>query len=318
MRLYLAPIRGVTDYIYRDSFAKFFGGFDCALAPFVSSVKGRKIKPAFLRDLLPENNKRLKIIPQILSKNSDEFIFTAKQILDLGYDEINWNLGCPAPMVAKKQRGSGLLPHVAEIERILGKITVEFPGMISVKTRLGYLSPDEIIKLMPLFNQFPLKKIIIHPRLGVQMYKGTPNIDVFESCIAATKHPVVYNGDIVDLQTYKSLQIRFPDIGDWMVGRGALRNPYLGLGIKEQEYTVSREKLLAFHDELMRRYVERLEGPAHLLGRMKGVWCYFAGIFINDNKVLKRISKAWTLEKYKDAVQKNFEQEELVFLGYTA
>lgn len=318
MRLYLAPIRGITDYIFRDSLSQFFGGFDCAVAPFVSSVKGRKIKPAFFRDLLPENNRRLPTIPQILSKDCDDFIYTAQQLFDLGYGEINWNLGCPAPMVANKQRGSGLLPYPEKIEQFLEKVTTLFPGLISVKTRLGRQSPDEIMKLIPLFNQFSLKNIIIHPRLGVQMYKGVPDIDAFEACFALSKHRVVYNGDIVDLNTYQALQKRFPKIEDWMVGRGVLWNPYLALGLQNKDYTVSRERLLDFHDDLMMRYAERLAGPGHLLGRMKGIWCYFARIFARERIVLKRISKTQTIEGYKDVVKLNFDQEELVFLVYTA
>ncbi len=134
MKLYLAPIMGITDAVYRETFAKYFEGIDCAIAPFVSSVASRKLKPTYLKDLFPDRNRRLPVIPQVLSKNADDFLFIAEKIGELGYEEINWNLGCPVSMVAKKNRGSGLLPFPDEIDRILEKVCSDWPHELSIKT----------------------------------------------------------------------------------------------------------------------------------------------------------------------------------------
>jgi len=229
--LYLAPIRGITDAIYRQTFMRYFGGFDCAVAPFLTTFHGATIKATHLTDLLPENNTLLPVIPQILSKNPDNFIGVAQELYDLGYGTVNWNLGCPYPRVAKKKRGSGLLPFPEEIQTFLDKIKI-IPNSLSIKLRIGRRNPDEIFDLLPIFNTFPLTEIIIHPRTGEQMYNGSVDLDVFAQCLEKSDHPIVYNGDINDIKTFRALEERFPQIKRWMIGRGALADPFLPEEIK--------------------------------------------------------------------------------------
>lgn len=314
MKIYLAPIKGITDCVYREAFANHFKGVDLAYAPFVSSVSSRKIKSSHLIDLLPANNKRMKVIPQVLSKDPDDFIFMAEHVFELGYDEINWNLGCPTPMVAKKERGSGLLPYPDRIEAFLAKVTARFPQKISIKTRLGRHDADEILTLMPIFNRYPLKSLIIHPRLGVQMYKGEVDLDGFTASTKLNKLPLIYNGDINNLEMFNNLQERFSEISGWMLGRGVLKNPYLPAMIKKEKVEISRSALLAFHDEIYAGYLGILEGPGHQVARLKGFWFYFSHIFQNRKACHKRITKAKSVQQYLDSVKINFEEEELIFL----
>ncbi|HKL86846.1 MAG TPA: tRNA-dihydrouridine synthase family protein, partial [Treponemataceae bacterium] len=221
--LYLAPLHGVTNYVYRNAVSRHFTGIDAAMAPFVNSINSEtayaKGRGNHFKDLIAENNKGLHIIPQILSNDFKSFIETATSIKELGYSEVNWNLGCPFPMVTRKKRGSGLLPHPDIIEQFLSEICSKLDMHISVKVRLGLKEPTELTALMPIFNSFPLQKIIIHPRIGTQMYKGTVNIDGFSHAAKLSKHPVMYNGDITNAETFFSLQKRFPDITEWMIGR---------------------------------------------------------------------------------------------------
>lgn len=315
MKIYLAPIMGITDVIYRQTFAKYFDGVDCAIAPFVCSVESRKLKPNYLKDLFPDRNSGMTVIPQVLSKNADDFLFIAEKIGELGYNEINWNLGCPVPMVAKKKRGSGLLPYPDQIDSILEKVCAKWPHKLSVKTRLGRNSPEELPVLIEIFDRYPLKELIIHPRLGVQMYKGHVDLGGFENCLAKTRHQVVYNGDIVDVDFLFELQKKYSSVNDWMIGRGLLTNPFLaqkcrgnGTQFNSGSY---RKILLQFHNDLFNQYEDILFGPAHLLGRMKAIWNYLGQIFEDSHQIIKKILKCTQIEQYSNYIANIFEDKEL-------
>lgn len=296
--LFLAPLRGITEAPFRTLFTRFFSGFDLAVAPFINTYQGNKIKPTHLRDLLPENNQALPVVPQILSKNPDNFISVARILCDLGYTTLNWNLGCPWPMVANKMRGSGLLPYPDKIDAFLEKVHC-LPAAISIKTRLGRRDPNEIFDLLPVFNRYPLREVIIHPRTGTQMYRGTVDLDTFGRCLEQCRHPVVYNGDITCLADFQGLTERFPQISAWMIGRGALANPFLPArikGIALPDDPLAR--IVAYHDALFAHFSEKQSGPGHILGHMKGIWLYLAGSFSDGGKLLKKIQKTHSIEGY--------------------
>lgn len=309
--LTLAPLRGLTDAIYRNTSARHFKGFDNSIAPFLSTFQGTKVKSAKLDELLPENNKDLVVVPQILAKHPDQFVVLADMLSDLGYETINWNLGCPYPMVANKKRGSGLLPFPNEIDAFLEYIQ-RMKGTLSIKTRIGRHTPDEIKELLTIFNKYPLTELIIHPRLGVQMYKGHPDLDTFSYCLDHSTHPVTYNGDINTLADYNRLHERFPRVSQWMIGRGALANPFLSEQIKGIFIAQDQiKRLQQFHDDLFNQYTERLSGSGHLLGRMKGVWYHLADRLIKRKKSLKKIQKTRNIDNYQKLVATLFSKEQL-------
>lgn len=307
----LAPLKGVTDALFRNTFAAFFKGVDWAVAPFLSTTRGPRIKPSHLKEVLPENNPTMPVVPQVMSKRAENFLPLAMALLDLGYETVNWNLGCPYPMVAKKGRGSGLLSNPDVIERFLEQVSRVMPGQISIKMRLGRNRTDEIFELLPILNQYPLKEIVIHPRTGVQMYKGTPHLDVFEQCLGICRHPVTYNGDIVDPENFHILRQRFPLIKTWMIGRGAVANPFLCGAIKGQgvEEAKKNELFKQFHDELYRGYAHKLYGPSHLLNRMKGLWGYFEKSFVQGRDLRKKINKTRKTDRYEKIVNDFFNQQ---------
>lgn len=310
--LILAPLRGLTDSTYRTVFSRFFPGFDSAVAPFITTYQGNSIRSSRLQDLLPENNLHLTIIPQILAKNPENFLKIANILADLGYEKVNWNLGCPYPMVANKKRGSGLLPHPDRIAAFLDTIQSS-PLSLSIKTRIGRAHPDEIMKLMSIFNQFPLTELIIHPRTGIQMYKGNVDLETFQACLEASDHPIVYNGDINTVNDYNQLSERFPTVAGWMIGRGALANPFLPGQIKGLSCNANHMQTLAsFHDTLFHHYCENLSGPGHILGRIKGVWFYLSHSFVDGNKLLKKIQKTTRMSQYEHIVKSAFEHQELL------
>ncbi|MDM8514720.1 tRNA-dihydrouridine synthase family protein [Desulfobacterales bacterium HSG16] len=307
-KLYLAPMRGLTDHIFRNTFFRFFSGFDTAIAPFVPTVQGKRIRPNLIRGLMPENNTGIPVIPQILGKSADDFIFMAKRLDKFGYDTLNWNLGCPFPAVAKKGRGSGLLPYPDKIDAFLEKTVPGISQKISVKVRLGRHKPNEIFKLMPIFNKYPLKEMIIHPRLGIQMYSGQPDLDTFGLCLEQSRHPVVYNGDIRSYADFLRLSEKFPAIDRWMIGRGVLINPFLADIIKKgsDDFVDKPAMMKQFHDALFEAYQAVFCGPAHLVDRMKGFWLYFGQAFSDSETVVKKINKTREPEKYKAIVNDFF------------
>jgi len=315
-KLYLAPLQGLTEEVYRNTWAACFEGIDLAITPFISLVGGDEVKPSRIKDVYPEKNKAMPVIPQVLGKDPDQFIPMAKCLFDLGYDEFNWNLGCPAKTVAKRQRGSGMLPFPERIEDILSYIIPKIPNKLSVKIRLGYHDPDEVYKLMPVFNKFPLTEIIIHPRIGKQMYDGSVNLDYFDYCLEASNHNIVYNGDIFTVEDYDRLSERYPAIDRFMLGRGVLKNPLLPALIKNREkvFDTSPMKLFKhFHDLLLQNYSEQIVKERNLLNRMKEFWGYFCYSFKNSEQVFKQIAVSQSMNEYKEVIVKLFEIDNLIF-----
>ena len=303
--LYLAPLRGVTDVIYRNTYAKYFDGIDLAVAPFITTHAGRRIKPAHVRDLRPEDNRYMPVIPQVLTKSAEDFITLADHLFDMGYGVINLNCGCPFPQVANKGRGSGLLCDPDSLDRLLDTILSRISNRLSIKTRLGRHDAAEIHTVLPIFNRYPLESVIVHPRTGSQMYSGTPDLTAFAWCLASCRHPVVYNGDITDLKGFQALEQRFEGVAGWMIGPGLLANPFLPGRLKNDQAADEIQKtnrFRRFHDTLFERYRDRLSGPRHLLDRMKGLWKYFAQGFQDSETTRKRIHKARTIEQYQAAV----------------
>ncbi len=304
--LILAPIRGITDCHFRTIFAKHFPGFAGALAPFINPQHFSHCQIKQFKDLLPENNQELPVTPQLLHNKPEDFLFVSECLADLGYTEVNWNLGCPAPMVAKKRRGSGLLPYPDQILCFLDKIVPKLPVTLSIKTRLGLHAPQELLTLLPKLDSYPLSEIIIHGRLGSQLYKGEVDKESVAICVQQSKHSIVYNGDIKTKDDFTHLQSEFPSIIKWMIGRGALANPFLIEEIAGKQKTANLLRVQDFHDELYECYQTILSGQAHLLGRVKQLWVYLSAIFPEQQKVWKQIKKCTTTKRYTKTIHELF------------
>jgi len=306
-KLILAPIRGITDCHFRSLLQTHFPGFDSALAPFINPQRHSSFNPKHLKDVLPDANKLLPITPQLLHTDVHDFLFLAHRLHELGYKEVNWNLGCPAPMVTIKRRGSGLLPFPEQIVSFLDHVIPKLPMNLSIKTRLGFEKKDELLSLLPRLDDYPITEIIIHGRLGKQLYRGDSDPEAFGQCLTRSKHSIVYNGDINSVGKLRSLQKQFPEINKWMIGRGALSNPFLAGEIKGLYAASNIQQLEAFHQDLYDRYKELLSGPSHLLGRMKQLWSYLYVFFPNQPKSWKKIKKCRTEPQYQQIVEGLFE-----------
>ena len=282
-----------------------------AIAPFISSSKKMKPKNNLLRELHPDKNTGIPTIPQIMSSNPDDFTQLANALYNIGCGTVNWNLGCPFPMVVKKGRGAGMLCYPDRVESFLEKTMPAIKPNLSIKLRIGLKYPDEVLQLMPIFNQFQIEELIIHPRTGVQMYEGVVDLDIFEQCLGLSKHRVVYNGDIDSLEKLEMLSQRFGSIDRWMIGRGLIGNPFLAEKIKfdtEKPYDEKIKIMRAFHNNLFDEYSKILSGPSHITNKMKEIWTYMESFFENGGKIQKKINKTHHRDDYIDVVNKIFSE----------
>jgi len=304
-----SPLQGFTDFRFRNAFHKHFGGIDTFYSPYIKLNGKLIVKGSYERDILPENNTTLEVIPQIITNDAEEFLFVTKYVQQFGYKELNWNLGCPYPMVAKCGMGSGLISNTSQIEHILKRVHNETDIVVSMKMRMGYDNPTEILEVFPILDQYPIKNIAIHARIGKQLYKGGVDLDSFQKCLNHTKHKIYYNGDITSVTKFKELQERFPSIDHWMIGRGLIADPFLPFMIKNNttEYPKKRFEIFeAFHDEIYREYDAYLQGPTPIRMKMLGFWEYFSESFSDPQKTYKKIKKAGNAKNYEKIVKEIF------------
>jgi len=307
-----SPLQGFTDFRFRNAQQKYFGGIDTFYAPYIRLNGKFKIKSSYERDLLPENNTTLTVIPQVITNDAEEFLFVAKYVQSLGYKELNWNLGCPYPMVTKSGMGSGLICNPTRIDEILHRAHNETDILVSMKMRMGYENSEEILHTFPILDKYPLKNVAIHARIGKQLYKGGVDLDAFQKCIDVAKHQLYYNGDITTLAGFKAMKERFPSITHFMIGRGLIADPFLPQMIKDNttEYPKDRWKIFGeFHDEIYQQYDAALSGPTPIKMKMLGFWEYFSQSFSDPRKTYKKIKKATNPKKYQAAVKDILDSE---------
>ena len=330
--LSLGPFQGITDAPFRNVFKRNFGGIDKFYTPFFTGIhKEDHAKNLQGEEIDPRYNDVETLTPQILSTDAEEILRFAKQCKALGYKEINLNIGCPFPRVANKKRGCGLLPYPDKVETMLNRVFEEISIKFSVKCRLGYFSPDEIEAVIPIFNKYPLSELIIHPRIGKQLYKGEADVERFKALIPYINAPLVYNGDIVSKESFERIREAVQPVGQFMLGRGLLANPFLAEQINNDSADASvasrqdtplgthrvcpptRDKTERLHNYVLDLYEDRLHhagGSPKVLGRMKELWSYLMYSFDEPQDIWRKIKKINALKEYEEVV-------ETVFQSYT-
>lgn len=315
MKFYLAPMEGITGYVYRNAYHSVFEPADKYFTPFIATNQNHKLKTRELNDVLPEHNQGQNIVPQVLSNCAGDFLLMAERLQRLGYQEINLNLGCPSGTVVAKKKGSGFLAFPVELNRFLETVCSGLPdGMdLSVKTRIGKEDPEEMCRLLKIYNQYPLTELIVHPRIQTDYYKNTPNLEVFEEVLEKSRASVCYNGDIFSEHDYNQFRERFPLAEKIMLGRGVIAGPALIGQLKGGGYakaSARRERLKTFHDRLYYGYQQEMSGDRNVLFKMKEVWSYMITSCPDSAKDWKRIRKAATRAAYEEAVASLFGKKE--------
>ena len=269
--LYLAPLEGITGYIYRNAYQKYFGGIDRYFTPFIAPAKGKPFRHRELADVRPEHNTGIMVIPQILTNHSEGFIKAAKALTDMGYDEININMGCPSGTVVSKGKGSGMLADPTKLDHFLEEIFAADICKISVKTRLGMEFADEFPDILDVLMKYPFTEVIIHPRTREDYYGGSVDLAMFDLAVERygeqTESVLCYNGDIFRASDFHSILARF-SVPSVMFGRGLVANPGLIDEIVSQKFM---EKLTfrAFHDQLLEEYRQAFHNDVNAMFRMK-------------------------------------------------
>lgn len=307
-KILLAPLQGFTDYWYRNAHSKILGGVDEYYAPYLRLDNDKSLPKRQLKDIHPDNN-TAKVLPQILVNNADDFIYLANLLSDLGYSELNLNLGCPYPMVTNRLLGSGLLNKPEIIERMLEQSLSKIKIKVSIKLRLGLDEASEIYTILPLLNQFDLTKVIIHPRIARKLYKGNADVDAFAQCLPLTKHKLVYNGDIIDIDSFKQMEAHVGHCSELMIGRGILCDVFLGRKINNENVPSGEDRievLKDFHQAIFEDIKQSTSGFSHTQNKLLHFWTYFAYNFENSKKIIKVVKKSRTEATYLTQIESIF------------
>lgn len=374
MQYYLAPMEGITTYIYRNAHARYFGGIDKYFTPFISdknfitdkniastentaydgrisaadnssrSIKknspaNKSINPRELRDILPENNAGIPLVPQVLTNHAGRFLAVADKIASYGYDTVNLNLGCPSGTVTAKKRGAGFLSVPDDLDAFLYEIYEKCPLKISIKTRLGVSDLAEWDRLLDIYAKYPIHELIIHTRLQQEFYTGMTHPEAYAKAAlrlraagTADQIPLCYNGDIVSAEslnaTVSAVNHGATHMDRIMIGRGIIQNPSLAVNLQlshsdvtacgsneiipPSDHAASKEIWRAFHDEILEGYIQIMSGDSPVLFKMKDLWTYMSHSFSNYEKYLKKIRKANRIAEYISAVDRLFNEQEIL------
>ena len=323
MKIYFAPLEGVTGYIYRNAFGEFYGKgqINQYFIPFISPNQTNGFTAREVRDMNPDNNCGLPVVVQIMTNRADYFSKTVEMLYEKGYDEVNLNLGCPSGTVVAKYRGAGFLAIPDQLDTFFETI-FESPLIktgavkVSAKTRLGIENAQEFTELLQIFNRYPLKELIIHPRVQKDYYNNTPDWEKFREAVNHSSNPVCYNGDIFTLKDYQKFRKEFPDVESVMLGRGLIADPGLLSAIRAFDAGITLERqpekeqqvLKQFHDRIYTEYLKIMSGDKNVIHKMKEIWFYQKQTFDNSEKAFKKIKKAQKMCDYEAAVNQFFSQ----------
>ena len=300
MKLYFAPLEGITTYTYRNTHYEFFGGCDEYFAPFITPCENEKFSVKNMRDILPENN-LVKPVVQALASNAQALVDFTLKIKEFGYEKVNLNFGCPSGTVVKKGRGAGALRDTDKLDEFLEYSFNNSKIDISVKTRTGFYSHDEFDILLGIYNKYDITELIVHPRIREEYYNGMPNLDSFDKAYKCFGKKSCYNGNIYTLDDFNKLTQKYPDLYSVMIGRGAIKNPAIFREIKGGKRITTKE-LVSFSNELQKRYFRLLQSDTYTLHKLKEIWIYIMQNYPEEKKILKAVKKSSKLIELNNAI----------------
>lgn len=305
----LAPMEGITGHVFRRVHAECFGALDRYYTPFITPPRaGSSFGGRVRREVDPAANRGLDVVPQLITKNADEFAWAARLLAEMGYAEVNLNLGCPSGTVVAKGRGAGLLRDPDGLEAFLRDVCRASPLPVSVKTRLGIQDDAEYGRILEVYLRLPLKELIVHPRVQRDRYQGVPRRELYGETLRRAPFPVAYNGDVFGCGDLDALLSAYPDTRHVMLGRGILANPALARMLAGGP-AATADELRRFHDRLFDAYWEEIGGNA--VFRMKEWWSYARFSFADPLSVHRAVRKVRRVDEYADAVERVFATERL-------
>lgn len=309
----LAPMEGITGHVFRRVHAECFGALDRYYTPFITPPRaGSSFGGRVRREVDPAANRGLDVVPQLITKNADEFAWAARLLAEMGYAEVNLNLGCPSGTVVAKGRGAGLLRDPDGLEAFLRDVCRVSPLPVSVKTRLGIQDDAEYGRILEVYLRLPLKELIVHPRVQRDRYQGVPRRELYGETLRRAPFPVAYNGDVFGCEDLDALLSAYPDTRHVMLGRGILANPALARMLAGGP-AATADELRRFHDRLFDAYREEIGGNA--VFRMKEWWSYARFSFADPLSVHRAVRKVRRVDEYADAVERVFATERLALVA---
>lgn len=313
MRYYIAPLEGITGYIFRNAHTRLFTPADKYFSPFlVPKPNSRKQFSAKEKaDILPEHNQNIHLVPQIMTNKAADFIAMTKALEEYGYQEVNLNLGCPSRTVVTKGRGAGFLSDPETLQFFFDEVFREIKIKISVKTRIGLEHAEEFQDLLSVYNQFPFEELIIHPRVQCMYYNGTPDMETFAYACQNSKNSLCYNGDLFRKADFERFREQYPKIPAVMFGRGVLANPEL-IGEIKGKNAMDKRRFRVFHDSIFEAYREAFQDDKNAMFKMKEFWYYAADMFTASSKYAKKIKKTKSVSTYEETVAQLFDEQELI------
>ena len=297
MNYYFAPIEGLTDSIYRRLHHKYFGGVDRYYMPFLSPTVHRSLTPREARELPNADAEAFPAIPQLLTKVPEDFLWAAEVCRNLGYAEVNLNIGCPSGTVTAKGKGAGMLRDPEGLDRFLDAVFSASVLPISIKTRIGFSDPEEFPRLLEIFNRYPVKELTVHPRVRTQFYNGSVDMDTFRYCVQHANMPLCYNGNLCSVADIAAIQEEFPGLQAVMLGRGLVGDPGM---LVPGGTTV--DTLEGFMDELFCAYRQAFGSDRNAMFRLKENWHLLLCRFEGSERLGKQLRKATDAAQYRQIV----------------
>lgn len=301
MRYDFAPLEGLTDSIYRHLHHKYFPGVDRYFTPFFSPTVHRALTPREARELPPADSIDFPVVPQLLTKVPEDFLWMTGVCRDRGYEEVNLNIGCPSGTVTAKGKGAGTLRDLEGLDRFLDAVFAATPLPISIKTRIGFESSEQFAEILKIYNRYPLKELIVHPRVRKDFYNGPVDMDSFRYALQESKAPVCYNGSLRTSSEVSAFFAEFPMVDSIMLGRALVADP--GLLTPGGTTAAALEK---FHEELLEKYTREFGGTRNAMFRLKENWRYWLCKFESAEKLGKRLRKATDVAEYTSVTQEIF------------
>jgi tRNA-dihydrouridine synthase len=301
-KIYLAPMEGVTTHIYRRIFNKYYNGVDKYFTPFLSPNQNKSFQMKELEEIDNEKNAGMRTVPQLLCCNADHFIWACREIAQKGYNEVNFNLGCPSNTVVTKKKGSGFLYYPDELDEFFEKVFEGIQGLgirVSVKTRLGKHSPEEFVRILGIYNRYPIKELIVHPRIQKDFYKGDIRQEWLDYAYIYSDIPICINGDIFLKEDLERNKEKFPEATAFMLGRGLIARPYL---LTEGDKLIDKERFKNFNEDLLDFYCERMSGDFSILCKLKELWYYMLPALNVDKDMEKRLKKTGKVVEYRNLI----------------